>query len=680
MKCPSCGASLTGDLCTNCGYNIKSAGRRDRCENIMALTGPLPINTTIGPDRRYIIEKEIGSGGMGRTYMALDGVLTKRCVIKEFDPDLCNLPTHALPNAKRGFEAEASILASLRHSNMPSVWDYFEAYGRAYFAVDLIEGKNLEELADKLTKPLDERQLIDIGIAVCEVLEYVHIQNPPIIHRDIKPQNIMRSSSDKIYLIDFGAARNYKPGRRDTIAFGTKGFAAPEAENQQSETRSDIYSLGMTLFTLSTATTPDKYVTGSFPLANVVNPKVSVGLSKVIAKAIEMIPSQRFDAREMRQRLLALRNDTKVCRWCGSHSAPLTGTCDRCGGDLDELPGFTWEGIRGDRTNRGYRPYNIRPVGRIKWCAEGLGEIRSSPLVSEDYIILPIATGSELRCFDVSSGKCVWSLKLTSPVAKTGYVVGGYGYFPLVNGSIIQVNLAQGRLMHTIWEGNGFAATMALSASTEQVAHISGKQLVVANPRSKQTSYTYTHECDIKTSATFYQESIIIGDANGRISRINKDGLRQWQSRPRGDAITGAIPVDRDWLFYSTQNGYVGCMDMNGGFIWGTPLSERIVFAPCVAGDLVVTGAGQKGLTALSANSGEVKWNNTAIKAVVCPPLICGDTIIAFDYLDGYGAIFRENGTLVKKFEAKPKIVFPPAMYRGFLIAVSSEGQLIVVE
>jgi serine/threonine protein kinase len=390
MICPNCGLQLKHNECPDCGFSSLQSSKTDLISSNLKLAGPLPENTEIGPGKRYIIKNEIGSGGMGRTYKAIDKVLNNKvCVIKEFDSDLGNLPERALEGARKNFETEANILATLRHQNMPSVWDYFKDYGRAYFAVDFIDGKHLANLTQGLTKPLAEGQLIDVGISICKVLSYVHGQNPPIIHRDIKPENIMFKNDDRYYLIDFGTAKNYKPDKNDTIAFGTEGYAAPEAKNKESQTRSDIYSLGMTLFTLATCKTPDKYVTGSFPLASSMNSKISDQLSRIINKAIEHLPRDRFNANEMEQALLVLKNENKICSWCGGNLPIDAKNCNFCGGTAGEIPGFTWEGIRGDKTYKGTRSYNIRLKGNAKWHLKGFGEIKAAPLVTEGKIFLP---------------------------------------------------------------------------------------------------------------------------------------------------------------------------------------------------------------------------------------------------------------------------------------------------
>lgn len=681
MICPECGLPFINNECPKCGMLSSQSSKTDKTSSNLKLAGPLPENTEMGPKKRYIIKKELKSGGMGRPYIAIDKALNNKvCVIKEFDSDLGSLSERALESARKSFETEANILATLRHENMPSVWDYFIDYGRAYFTEDFIDGSNLEDLTKGLAQPLTEDQLIEVGISICKVLSYVHGQNPPIIHRDIKPQNIMCGVDGRYYLIDFGAARNYKPGHKDTIAFGTKGFAAPEAENEQTEIRSDIYSLGMTLFTLATCKTPDKYVVGSFPLSSSINSKISDQLSRIINKAIELLPRDRYDANEMEQALLALKNENKTCSWCGNNVVIEATTCSFCGGTAGELPGFAWEGIRGDRTYKGTRSYNIRLKGNAKWHVKGLGEIKATPLVTEGNLVLPISNGEALCCFDVSRGNQLWSINLARPAVKTGYIMGSYIYYPLSDGSIIKVSINEGKIVDTFSFGEDNTASMALAGSQGTLVIISRNKIINFDMVNRSVSWSFTHDQPIQTSATIVGNSIVVGDDIGCLVMLDHHGNIAWISKGKGDAITGAVAFDLGVLFYSTRSGYVGCVEQNGAVGWGISLLQPTVFAPCITRDLVITGGARNGLTAISKSTGTIRWQNSAINSVVSPPIACGDSVIAFDYKDGKAAIFRLEGNLIAEFEATPSVVFPTAIYKENIVVASTTGHIIVFE
>src|SRR5947208_13774430 len=125
--------------------------------------------------------------------------------------------------------------------------------------MDFIEGQTLEDYQSKATnKRLLLSEVLDIGLQLCIVLDYLHSQQPPIVFRELKPANIIRTPTGQIYVIDFGIARHFKPGQpRDTIALGSPGYAAPEQYGRaQTTPRSDIYSLGVVLYQLLTRKDP----------------------------------------------------------------------------------------------------------------------------------------------------------------------------------------------------------------------------------------------------------------------------------------------------------------------------------------------------------------------------------------------------------------------------------------
>ena len=157
------------------------------------------------------------------------------------------------------FRREAQILSDLNHHNLPRVTDFFTEGGRPYLVMELIPGESLEKKLDRLHgQPMDEEEALQYGIQVCEVLQFLHTQEPPIIFRDVKPANIMIMPNGQLKLIDFGIARTYKEGkRRDTMSMGTAAYAPFEQFGKgQTDARSDVYSLAATLYHLLTGRPP----------------------------------------------------------------------------------------------------------------------------------------------------------------------------------------------------------------------------------------------------------------------------------------------------------------------------------------------------------------------------------------------------------------------------------------
>jgi len=237
---------------------------------------------------RYVILERIAKGGMGAIYRAMDKRLGDRIVaIKE-------MAESAIAPAERkqvieSFQREAELLATLQHPNLIHVTDTFQVQDSHYMVMEYIPGKTLQTLLDEQTKPFAEDQVLLWAEQLCGVLAYLHAQTPPIIYRDMKPSNVMIvEDSDEVKLIDFGIARFFKPGKRkDTIQFGTDGYAPPEQYGKmQTDERSDVYALGAMLHQLLTLRDPQT-VLFQFPSVKSLNAQASSRVSNAIAKAVQ---------------------------------------------------------------------------------------------------------------------------------------------------------------------------------------------------------------------------------------------------------------------------------------------------------------------------------------------------------------------------------------------------------
>src|SRR6266487_548081 len=207
---------------------------------------------------RYFIVNKVGAGGFGSVYKARDIQSGDRLVaIKEVR--LLGLHPQAMLEATATFQREVSVLSHLDHPHLPRLYEHFQTPGHWYLVMDFIAGETLEEYQSKVpNRRLLLSEVLNIGIQLCTVLHYLHSQQPAIVFRDLKPANIMRTSTGQLYLIDFGIARYFKPGQaKDTVALGSLGYAAPEQYGKtQTPPRADIYSLGAVLHQLLTAKDP----------------------------------------------------------------------------------------------------------------------------------------------------------------------------------------------------------------------------------------------------------------------------------------------------------------------------------------------------------------------------------------------------------------------------------------
>jgi len=252
--CRNCGKqSSIGELfCSVCGtkLSIQVPVVNPITPAPLTPTGQLAPNSLM--NKRYVLMKIVGKGGMGAVYKARDTLRNNRLIaIKEMSQS--NLSPQQVLNAIENFKREAHILAGLQHPNLPHIYDYFEENGRLYLVMSFVEGETLDAyLSHAPNKRLSVEETLQIAQVLCRVLDYLHTHRPPIIFRDLKPGNVMRTFHGQFYLIDFGLARHLTPGQiQDVAGYGSRGYAPPEQySGSPSTTRSDIYSLGATLYHL----------------------------------------------------------------------------------------------------------------------------------------------------------------------------------------------------------------------------------------------------------------------------------------------------------------------------------------------------------------------------------------------------------------------------------------------
>ncbi len=259
---------------------------------------------------RYRIRRTLGQGGMGTVYEAIHERLNSAVAVKEIVGDEADATQLAL--SMQQFEQEAQILVRLNHANLPRVTDAFVEGPRGYLVMELVEGQTLEaRLAASQNRKLAPELVVAWGVQISEVLWYLHIQDPPIIFRDLKPANIMLQPDGAIKLIDFGIARRFQPGAsRDTELLGSVGFSPPEQfGKQQTDSRSDIYSFGATLHYLLTGIDPAHSPFRFTPITKLV-PGASQALSDLISSCVFLEPAQRpQSAAIVRDALVAVQSE-----------------------------------------------------------------------------------------------------------------------------------------------------------------------------------------------------------------------------------------------------------------------------------------------------------------------------------------------------------------------------------
>lgn len=242
---------------------------------------------------RYRILYKVGQGGMSVVYLARDEWKNMQWAVKE-------VRREGIQDSwivEQGLVTETNMLKRLNHPNLPHIADVIENKERFLIVMDYIPGISMKEQLEE-KGAFSQEDVIRWGMQLCDVLGYLHMQEPPIIYRDLKPANIMLKPDGDIKLIDFGTAREYKAGNEeDTINIGTVGYAAPEQYGGmgQSDARTDIYCLGVTLYQMLTGKNPCEPPYLIVPVRQE-NPELSKELEELILKCTRANPSDRYQS------------------------------------------------------------------------------------------------------------------------------------------------------------------------------------------------------------------------------------------------------------------------------------------------------------------------------------------------------------------------------------------------
>jgi eukaryotic-like serine/threonine-protein kinase len=263
--------------------------------------------------KRYRIVEILGQGGMGSVYRAVDENLGVDVAVKE---NLFTTDEYA-----RQFRLEAVILANLRHANLPRVTDHFVIGDQGqYLVMDYIEGEDLRQRMERMGN-ITEDEAVLIGAAMCDALAYLHTRKPPILHRDIKPGNVKITPDGHIFLVDFGLAKVLHGSQATTTGARamTPGYSPPEQYGTaRTDSRTDIYSLGATLYAALSGIIPEDGLARAMDNTQLTplrkrNSKVSKRLAAAIEKAMGIDPADRFqNAEDFKRALLGTKTKTQL--------------------------------------------------------------------------------------------------------------------------------------------------------------------------------------------------------------------------------------------------------------------------------------------------------------------------------------------------------------------------------
>lgn len=280
LYCPTCGAANPAEssICFACHSSLQS---------------DVEVEEGVLIHERYSLLDQVGRGGFGVVYKALDTQALEIVAIKQIN--LRSLTPQETIEATDSYNREIALLSDLSHPGLPRIHDRFTEPDHWYVVMDFIDGETLEQYLSRLgPRSLQPGDVISLGLQLCDVLGYLHAREPAIIFRDLKPANIMLASNGHCMLIDFGIARRFKPGKAaDTIPLGSPGYAAPEQYGKaQTTPKADIYSLGAVLHQLLSGHDPAE-TPFQFPPLRRYGAVEFEALEELIMSMVALEPQQR---------------------------------------------------------------------------------------------------------------------------------------------------------------------------------------------------------------------------------------------------------------------------------------------------------------------------------------------------------------------------------------------------
>jgi serine/threonine protein kinase len=566
---------------------------------------------------RYSIQSVVGTGGMGAVYSARDlhfPNVVKRVAVKE----MINLARDPVlrDTIIRNFEREANILATLNHPSIPRIYDYFTQDDRSYLILEFIEGKDLEDILNDNEDFLDETQVLNWAIELCDVISYLHNYKPePIIFRDIKPSNIMINDRGHVLLVDFGIAKTFQPGQKGTM-IGTEGYSPPEQYKGESSQRADIYSLAATLHHLLTKRDPRLEPPFSFEERRIrsINPAISSELEAVIYTALAYEPEKRYSSIEvMKEALLASAKKTGLLNKLPAAVKPLSRN------STEVTPSWKFEcedEIRGTPTYSngtifvGAYDNNLYSLnaasGEFNWKFATEGGIVSRPAIYEGNIYI----GSEdqrLYCINLRSGQEIWSYYSNGPIRSSPHIAEGHVFIGSDDAYLHAVNALSGR---RAWRSDAGAPVRSTPLLVEDYVYFGTEEgdLFCIDLRGN-AKWRFKAKRALTSSPVYTNGMIYIASVDTLLYALDaKSGYIIWRFRMTKASISTPFIAD-NFIFTGSVDSHIYCVDIHTAKeIWSFSTDNQVTSSPIAYQDSVYCGSVDGAMYCLEFRTGRLRW------------------------------------------------------------------------
>ncbi len=606
---------------------------------------PRQLQAGVTLAHRYAIQEVIGVGGMGSVYRARDmhfPNVTKLVAVKE----MINTAPDPLVRETivQNFEREANLLATLHHTSIPRIYDYFSLESRSYLVLEFIHGKDMEAIINDTKSFLSEDQVLTWAIELCDVLDYLHKHKPdPIIFRDMKPSNVMINVNGDVMLVDFGIAKTFQSGIKGTM-IGTEGYSPPEQYRGEATPAADIYAMGATIHHALTRRDPrlePPFSFGERPLRRI-NQAVSAEMEAVVNMALEYSPESRFrTALDMKQALMSV--------------ARKTGALTRMSVSSPVSPANT---------------SGVKPLWSFK-CED---EIRSTPTIAQGVLYVG-SYDNNLYALNSADGKFQWKYPTEGGIVSRPAVLDGNIYFGSEDKRLHVISARSGKVLWTYYTDGPIRSSPRIAEGHVFIGSDDG-HLHAVNLNTGRLVWRFETADAVRSSPYVTNDLVYVGSESGDYYAVDFRGVLKWRFHAKR-SITSSTVGTPQALYFSSVDGTLYALDpRNGWVIWRFRLGKASISTPCIIDDRIFVGASDGFIYAVDARTSKEVWRFRTEHQVNGSPVVYKDSLYCGSVDGNLYCLEYRTGRLRWKFGTEGPITGTPLVYDDIVYIGSNDHQI----
>lgn len=548
-------------------------------------------------------------------------------------------------NIEEIYERESNILATLRHQSIPRIYDYFTINDRAYLVMEFISGRDLDSILEETTTFFAEQQVITWAIELCDVLSYLHSQKPePIIFRDMKPSNIMMNLQNHPVLVDFGIAKIFESGQKNTMV-GTEGYSPPDQYRGEATPQVDIYALGATLHHILTLKDPRAEAPFSFDERKIkdLNPSVSDGFVAVIEKALQYNTEDRYDtAEEMKEALLSV--------------ARKTGT------------------LVGGMYNTASISPNAKSGVKPLWTFECEDEVRGTPTL-KDGILYTGCYDNNLYALDATSGEFIWKYATDGGIPGKPSILNKNIFFGSEDYRLHVISSRSGNVVWTYYTEGPVRSSPRLAQGHAFVGS-DDNHLHAVNSSTGRVSWKFDAGASIRSTPFVTENYVYFGSENGEFFCVDFRGKAKWRFQAKR-AITSSPIVHQDIVYFSSLDSHLYAIDANSGWaIWRLRLGKGSVSSPTIVDNMIFIGAADNVIYCLDIHTSKEIWRYTTDHQIAGSPIAYNESLYCGSVDGNIYCLDQKTGQKQWQFSSKGPITGTPVAHEDMIYFGSSDKNI----